>query len=105
MAAALEVLYRAVHPALETARENQVPPLRIVDGVLQSEITVEGDATKGFQLRVSGEQLNDSIWQVVDGTGPGAAAAARGARLTRCRGDRATRSGTTGPGLPWFPAT
>jgi tetratricopeptide (TPR) repeat protein len=63
--AALESLYRAVRPALETARENQVPPLRIVDGVLQAEIKVEGDATAGFLLRVSGEQLNNSIWRVV----------------------------------------
>jgi len=66
VAAALEVLSRAVRPALETARENQVPPLRIVDGVLlQAEIAVEGDATAGFRLRVSGEQLNDSTWHVV----------------------------------------
>ena len=65
MAVALEVLYQAVRPAMETARENQVPPLRIVDGVLQSEITVEGDATTGFRLRASGEQINDSIWHVV----------------------------------------
>ena len=65
MAAALEALDRAVRPALETARENQVPPLRIIDGVLQAEMTVEGDATKGFQIRVSGEQLNDSTWRVV----------------------------------------
>jgi tetratricopeptide (TPR) repeat protein len=66
VAAALELLQRAVHPALETARENQVPPLRIVDGVLsQSTITVDGDATAGFRVRVSGEQLNDSTWQVV----------------------------------------
>jgi tetratricopeptide (TPR) repeat protein/transglutaminase-like putative cysteine protease len=65
IAAQLPAIYRAVRPALETARENQVPPLRIVDGALQSKITVEGDATKGFRVRVSGEQLNDSIWQVV----------------------------------------
>ena len=64
VAAVLEVLYRAVRPALETARENQVPPLRLVDGVLQAEITVEGDATKGFEVRISGQQLNDSVWQV-----------------------------------------
>jgi tetratricopeptide (TPR) repeat protein len=63
--AALDMLYRAVRPALETARENQVPPLRILDGVLQAEITVQGDATAGFSLRVSGEQLNESIWHVV----------------------------------------
>jgi len=63
-AAALESLYRTVHPALETARANQVPPLRIIDGVLQSEIKVEGDAKAGFVLHVSGEQLNDSIWRV-----------------------------------------
>ncbi len=66
MAAALEAIYRTVRPALETTRENQVPPLRIVDGVLsKSTITVDGDATAGFQVRVSGEQLNDSIWHVV----------------------------------------
>ncbi len=66
VASALEALYRAVGPALESARENQIPPLRIVDGVLlQSEIAVEGDATAGFRLRVSGEQLNESTWHVV----------------------------------------
>ncbi len=44
VAAALPEIYRAVRPALETTRENQVPPLRIVDGVLsQSKITLEGD--------------------------------------------------------------
>jgi tetratricopeptide (TPR) repeat protein len=64
-AAALPVLYRAVRPALETAREHQVPPLRIVDGVLQSEITLDGDAAVGFRLRVRGQQLNESVWQVV----------------------------------------
>jgi len=62
--AAMESLYQTVRPALETARDNQVPPLRIIDGVLQSEIKVEGDAKSGFVLRVSGEQLNDSIWRV-----------------------------------------
>ncbi len=65
IAAALESLYRAVRPALEAARENQVPPLRIIDGVLQSEIVVEGDATAGYRLRVSGEQLSESVWHVV----------------------------------------
>ena len=65
VAAALEALDRAVRPALETVRQNQVPPLRIVDAVLQSEIAVEGDATAGYRLRVSGEQLNDSTWHVV----------------------------------------
>ena len=91
-----QALYRAVRPALETARENQVPPLRIVDGVLQqSQITVEGDATAGFRVRVSGEQLNDSIWQVVMEQGrarllpPGA----RGAQ--HASGDQASKQ----PGL------
>jgi tetratricopeptide (TPR) repeat protein len=65
-AAAMEALHRAVRPALETARDNQVPPLRIIDGVLlQSEISVEGDAAAGFRVRVSGEQLNTSTWHVV----------------------------------------
>jgi transglutaminase-like putative cysteine protease/tetratricopeptide (TPR) repeat protein len=64
VAGALPVLYQAVRPALETARENQVPPLRIVDGILQQKFTVEGDAVKGFLVRVSGEQLNDSVWRV-----------------------------------------
>ena len=44
VAAARQAVYRAVYPALETARENQVPPLRIVDGVMQAEFKVEGDA-------------------------------------------------------------
>ena len=66
IAVALDALQRAVRPALETARENQVPPLRIVNGVLQqATITVEGDAATGFRVRVSGEQLNDSTWHVV----------------------------------------
>ena len=44
VAATLPEIYRAVRPALETIRENQVPPLRIVDGVLsQSKITLESD--------------------------------------------------------------
>jgi tetratricopeptide (TPR) repeat protein len=84
VAAALPVLYQAVRPALETARENQVPPLRIVDGVLLQKFTVEGDAVKGFLVRVSGEQLNDSIWRVAIERGearilaPGAMLAALG---------------------------
>jgi tetratricopeptide (TPR) repeat protein len=65
VAAALEALYRAVHPALEMIREKQVPPLRIVDGVLQAEISVQGDAAEGFRVRVRGEQLNESTWHVV----------------------------------------
>jgi transglutaminase-like putative cysteine protease len=65
VSAALETLYRAVRPALETARENQVPPLRVVDGVLQTKISVEGDETTGFRLRVGGEELNESVWRVV----------------------------------------
>jgi hypothetical protein len=44
IAATLPAVYRTVHPALELARENQVPPLRIVDGVLQAEFKVNGDA-------------------------------------------------------------
>ena len=65
IAAALEALDRAVRPALETTRENEVPPLRIIDSVLQAEMKVDGDATKGFEIRLSGEQLNDSVWRVV----------------------------------------
>jgi hypothetical protein len=65
IAVALDSLHRAIRPALETARENQVPPLRIVDGVLQTELTVEGNANAGFQVHVSGEQLNESVWHVV----------------------------------------
>ncbi len=65
VAIAMKVLYRAVHPALETTRANQVPPLRIVDAVLRAQVTLEGDAAAGFRLRVSGEQLNDSVWRVV----------------------------------------
>jgi tetratricopeptide (TPR) repeat protein len=65
IAAAREALFRAVGPALETARENQVPPLRIVDGVMRAEFKLEGDAAAGYRVRVSGEKLNDSVWQVV----------------------------------------
>ena len=65
LAAALESLYRTVRPALQIIRENQVPPQRVIDGVLLSEIKVEGDAQAGFVVHVSGEQLNDSIWRVV----------------------------------------
>ena len=36
LAAELGSIQRAVHPALETARENQVPPLRIIDGILRN---------------------------------------------------------------------
>lgn len=64
IAAAREALFRAVYPALQKARENQVPPLRIVDGVMQAEFKVEGDAAAGYRVRVSGEQLNESVWQV-----------------------------------------
>jgi hypothetical protein len=65
IAATLPAIYRAVRPALETARESQVPPLRIVDGALPTEIKVAGDAVKGFEVRVHGEQLNDAVWNVV----------------------------------------
>jgi tetratricopeptide (TPR) repeat protein len=70
IAAAREAVYRAVCPALETARENQIPPLRIVDGVMQAEFKLEGDAAGHplagrFRVQVSGEDLNDSQWQVV----------------------------------------
>ena len=100
VAAALDVLHRAVRPALETARENQVPPLRIVDGVLsQSEIKVEGDASKGFEIHVSGEQLNDSTWHVVIEQGQARLLPPR--RWTSTSGDPpATR-----PGPQWLRAT
>jgi len=65
LAAARQALYRAVCPALEIAREDQVPPLRIVDGVMQADFKLEGNAASGFRVRVSGEKLNDSQWQVV----------------------------------------
>jgi hypothetical protein len=65
IAAAREAIFHAVCPALETARDDQVPPLRIVDSVMQAEFKVEGDAANGFRVRVSGGELNDSQWQVV----------------------------------------
>jgi hypothetical protein len=65
IAAVRQALYRAVGPALDTARENQIPPLRIVDGVMQAEFKLEGDATAGYRVLVGGEKLNDSQWQVV----------------------------------------
>jgi tetratricopeptide (TPR) repeat protein len=65
IAAAREAIFRAVFPALETARENQVPPLRIVDSIMQADFKVEGDAASGYRVRVSGEKLNDSQWQIV----------------------------------------
>ncbi len=65
VAAASEAVFRAVSPALEIARENQIPPLRVVDGVMQEEFKLEGDAATGFRVRASGENLNDSQWQVV----------------------------------------
>ena len=65
VAAAREALYREVCPALETARENQVPPQRIIDAVMQADFHVEGNATTGFRVRVSGEKLNDSRWRLV----------------------------------------
>ena len=103
VAAALEALYRAVRPALETARENQVPPLRIVDGVLQAEITVEGDATTGFQLHVSGEQLNDSVWHVVMEQGQARLLPPR--RADRSARRRSAVQATIRPGPPWLRAT
>jgi tetratricopeptide (TPR) repeat protein len=65
IAATLPAVYRAVRPALEAARDSHAPPLRIADGVLQSEFTVIGSAEKGFEIRVSGKQLNDTVWRVV----------------------------------------
>jgi hypothetical protein len=65
VAAAREAIYRAVYPALEIARDNQIPPQRIVDGVMQAEFKLEGDAKTGFRVHVNGEKLNDSQWQVV----------------------------------------
>ena len=32
---------------------------------MRAQVTLEGDAAAGFRLRVSGEQLNDSVWRVV----------------------------------------
>ena len=60
--AVLSALYREVRPALETIREKQVPPLRIVDGVLQSEISSHDYRSHGYKVRVSGERLNDCTW-------------------------------------------
>ena len=65
VAAARQAIYRAVQPALESARDSQIPPLRIVDGVLANEFKVEGDVKSGFHVRAAGEKLNDSEWQVV----------------------------------------
>ncbi len=65
VATAREALDRAVCPALETTRENELPPLRIVDAVLQADFKLEGDAASGFHVRVSAENLNDSQWHVV----------------------------------------
>ena len=103
IATALEVVHGAVRPALEAARENEVPPLRIVNGVLQAKITVEGDAAKGFEVHVSGEQLYDSVWRVVMEKGqarllpPAASAARRAPAVRRCK-----RTIARGP--PSFPA-
>jgi hypothetical protein len=65
VAAAREALYRAICPALETARENQVPPLRLVDAVMQADFKLEGEPATGLHVRVTGDNLNDSQWQVV----------------------------------------
>ena len=64
VAAAREALFRAVCPALESAREDQVPPLRIADGAMLADFKLEGDAATGYRVRVSGEKLGDSQWQV-----------------------------------------
>ncbi len=49
---------------LDAAREEPIPPLRIADGVMQADLKLEGDEKSGWRVRVSGEKLNDSVWQV-----------------------------------------
>ena len=65
VAATREALFRAVCPALETTHENELPPLRTVDAVLQADFKLEGDTANGFRVRVTGEKLNDSQWHIV----------------------------------------
>ena len=65
IAATRAALNRAICPALETTRENELPPLRAVDAVLQADFKLEGDTANDLRVRVTGAELNDSHWQVV----------------------------------------
>jgi transglutaminase-like putative cysteine protease/tetratricopeptide (TPR) repeat protein len=64
IAAARDALCRAISPALRTAREDQVPPLRIADAVMLADFKLEGNDVFGaYRVKVSGENLNESEWR------------------------------------------